>query len=347
MAEERQTVQCECGYCGPVSNFCPECGKMFRNVPLSGLVDREFSTEEKKKLTEHGWRNQYGTLLMTLRDGKLVSCYYTGMNSGAFVGAFVGGFAGDGRMPQKPEELRLVTGYSYDQIGMMPGGMMMGLNGIHLTTAGFTIYLREADYRKEEKVAAPQYRILRLWYGSGTLHADLYSFAEQRSFTVDLVLDDEVRIPFAEEQPQVGLTCPKCGSEFQMGMYCENCGEELKWVTLFSGSTYATCNPPTRSGFHVCKFSDEKLIYEFYTNEITERRYISAKVIDEAYRIIREHHIDEWEQYQNTFDGMMGGDVSVSYLDGDRLVGSSMSHMGFLVQAAYYALMELFQKNIL
>ena len=42
----------------------------------------------------------------------------------AFVGAFVGGFAGDGRMPQKPEELRLVTGYSYDQIGMMPGGMM-------------------------------------------------------------------------------------------------------------------------------------------------------------------------------------------------------------------------------
>ena len=145
----------------------------------------------------------------------------------------------------------------------------------------------------------------------------------------------------------VQLTCPKCGSEFQMGMYCENCGEELKWVTLFSGSTYVTCNPPTRSGFHVCKFSDEKLIYEFYTNEITERRYISAKVIDEAYRIIREHHIDEWEQYQNTFDGMMGGDVSVSYLDGDRLVGSSMSHMGFLVQAAYYALMELFRKNIL
>ena len=339
MAEESQTVQCECGYCGPVSNFCPECGKKFRNVPLSGLVDREFSTEEKQKLTEHGWRNQDGTLLMILRDGRLISQYITGVNAV--------GFTGFGTMQQKPEEFRLDTGYSYYQIGMMPGGMMMGLNGIHLTTAGFTIYLREADYRKEEKVAAPQYRILRLWYGSGTLHADLYSFAEQRSFTVDLVLDDEVRIPFAEEQPQVGLTCPKCGSEFQMGMYCENCGEELKWVTLFSGSTYVTCNPPTRSGFHVCKFSDEKLIYEFYTNEITERRYISAKVIDEAYRIIREHHIDEWEQYQNTFDGMMGGDVSVSYLDGDRLVGSSMSHMGFLVQAAYYALMELFRKNIL
>ena len=204
MAEESQTVQCECGYCGPVSNFCPECGKKFRNVPLSGLVDREFSMEEKKKLTEHGWRNQDDTLLMILRDGRLISQYITGMN--------LAGFTGFGTMQQKPEEFRLDTGYSYYQIGMMPGGTMMGLSGIKVTNTGFTIYLRDSDYHKAEQAGAPQYRILRLWYGSGTLHVDLYSFKDQRSFTVDLVLDDAVRIPFAEEQPKVGLTCPKCGS---------------------------------------------------------------------------------------------------------------------------------------
>jgi hypothetical protein len=339
MAEESQTVQCECGYCGPVSNFCPECGKKFRNVPLSGLVDREFSTEEKQKLTEHGWRNQDGTLLMLLRDGRLISQYITGVNAV--------GFTGFGTMQQKPEEFRLDTGYSYYQIGMMPGGMMMGLFGIKVTSAGFTVYLRDADYHKAEQAGAPQYRILRLWYGSGTLHVDLYSFKDQRSFTVDLVLDDAVRIPFAEEQPKVGLTCPKCGSEFQTGMYCEQCGAELNWEPLFSGSTYSSCNPPVSTGFSVYAFSDEKLIYQYYTNEITERRYISADVIDEAYRIIREYHIDEWEQYQNTYDGIMGGDVSVRYRDGDRLVGTSLSHMGSMVQSAYWALRELFGKNIL
>jgi len=339
MAEERQTVQCECGYCGPVSNFCPECGKQFRSEQVSNRVEREFSIEEKKTLTEHGWRDRDGTLRMILRDGRLISQFITGRD--------VAGFTGFGTMQQKPEEFRLDTGYSYYQIGMMPGAMVMGLSGIKVTNTGFTVYLREADYRKAEQAGAPQYRILRLWYDHGALHADLYSFAEQRSFTVDLVLDDDVRIPFAEEQPQVGLTCPKCGSEFQTGMYCEQCGEELKWVTLFSGSTYSSCNPPVSAGFSVYAFSDEKLIYQYYTNEITERRYISAEVIDEAYQILRKYRIDEWEQHQNAFNGMMGGEVTVRYLDGDRLVGTTLSQMGSVVQAAYRALRELFGKNIL
>lgn len=42
---------------------------------------------------------------------------------------------------------------------------------------------------------------------------------------------------------------------------------------------------------------------------------------------------------------MMGGSVSVMYRDGDKMVGSTMDHMGSAVSGAYWKLMLLFNGN--
>lgn len=371
MADEKQTVQCECGYCGPVSKFCPECGRKMEIEKKEYVCDcgavvtgrfctncgkpgpeheafvpnNELSPEEKKNLAEHGWRDQSGSVRMILRDGRFASSYSIGTNPGFFTGA--------GFTPQKPEELTLDTSYSFSEIGSPFGiGIMMGgmgsaiQSGVH-TNESFCVYLRERDYRKAEPVAPAGCRITKLWYGSGTLHADLYIFEGNKYFTVDLLQDDNVEISFLKPKVPVGLTCPKCGSEFQTGAVCKKCGEQLNWMLLFSGSTYSTTNPPTSEGFRVFEFSDEKLIFEYYSNEALDRRYISAQVLDEAYKIIKEHHIDEWERYKDHMTGIMGGCVYVSYRDGDKLVGSSMDQMGSLVSGAYYALNRLFHQNVL
>ena len=378
MADEKVTVQCECGYNGPLSKFCPQCGKIFETAQKEYICEcgavvtgkfctncgkpgpanenfvpnRELSQDEKQRLAEHGWRDENGTLKMILRNGRFAAQYCPGASNE--------GSDGSGEALQDTEEYQLDTSYSFMDIGYGSMGMMfagaMGLlsggsangnpGGTHPNEV-FRINLRNNDLRKPEPVAPYAYRIMKLWYGAGTLHADLYSFKDNRGYTVDLLQDDNLEISFVEKETPVGLTCPKCGSEFQNGDICEKCGEKLNWVVLFAGSTYSTCNPPTSSGFRVYACTDEKLILDYYSNEASYRRFISAQVLDEAYRIIKEYHIDEWEQYKDRMSGIMGGTVTVSYRDGDRLVGTSMDQMGFQVQGAHSALQTLFFKNIL
>ena len=65
-------------------------------------------------------------------------------------------------------------------------------------------------------------------------------------------------------------------------------------------------------------------------------------IIGPALDIIKEFGIDKWKDYENINNPMMGGSYSVMYRDGDKLVGSTMDHMGSAVTGAYNKLMGLF-----
>ena len=57
--------------------------------------------------------------------------------------------------------------------------------------------------------------------------------------------------------------------------------------------------------------------------------------------IIRKYEIDKWEQYKDKMTGLMGGFQSVSYFDGEKMVGTSTNNM-LGTGAAYHELMMLF-----
>ena len=57
--------------------------------------------------------------------------------------------------------------------------------------------------------------------------------------------------------------------------------------------------------------------------------------------IIRKYEIDKWEQYKDKMTGLMGGFQSVSYFDGEKMVGTSTNNMPG-AGAAYHELMMLF-----
>ena len=61
-----------------------------------------------------------------------------------------------------------------------------------------------------------------------------------------------------------------------------------------------------------------------------------------ALHIIKEYAINKWKDYENINNPMMGGSVSVMYRDGDKMVGSTMDHMGSAVSGAYWKLKLLF-----
>ena len=96
-------------------------------------------------------------------------------------------------------------------------------------------------------------------------------------------------------------------------------------------------NPPRYDGVRVWKFSDTQLIMQ----QGKTFRFIPATVIEPAMEIIRKYEIDKWEEYQGRMSGIMGGSRSVSYWNGEKMVGTSTDHMAG-ASGAYSALYGLF-----
>ena len=177
--------------------------------------------------------------------------------------------------------------------------------------------------------------ILKLWYGSGTLHADIVMKEDNSRPTIDLEIDDSITVP--DPEVRCGWTCPMCGSEKELDTKCSQCGSEIQHFMLFALSEYASTNPPRHSVLRVYKCDDTKLILECGDS----LRFIPASVLEPAYETIRKYGIDKWKEYENHCTGLCGGSQTVSYWDGNAIVGTSTDRMLSAGQA-YSALMNLF-----
>ena len=149
----------------------------------------------------------------------------------------------------------------------------------------------------------------------------------------------EISVDNKASEPGAGWTCSRCGAKLQTGETCTECGAEIKKEMLFSISSYKTTNPPQYDSIIVWKFSDTRLILQ--QNE--SFRFIPATIIEPAMEIIRENEIDKWEEYKGHISGSigMGGSLSVSYWDGEKMAGTSTDYMAGAA-GAYYDLAALF-----
>ena len=301
--------------------YCPECGSprpQFRSPADRGC--RSLADTEKKVLTGHGWRNDSGRFKAVLKDGNLISSYITSITDG------------------EEDTLLIDTEYKFSlqELGMV--SMAYSIQKLEHPDEDFIIYPRDVIFQSEGKNL---YQITKLWYGSGTLHVDLKKCGSYDHFTLDLVLDDNVSIA-SDPVPAIGWTCSKCGKENQTGGFCEECGEAIKKVELFTCSSYQTCNPPKYEGAAVYEFSDTELICVIFDDGKSKYKLLPKDITGPALDIIKEYGIDKWKDYENINNPMMGGSVSVMYRDGDKMVGSTMDHMGSAVSGAYWKLMLLF-----
>ncbi|MBR3700929.1 MAG: hypothetical protein IKM96_04230 [Clostridiales bacterium] len=155
--------------------------------------------------------------------------------------------------------------------------------------------------------------------------------------TSQLKSDDSEKTTDPAPEPTAGWKCAKCGAGNQIGDKCLKCGADIVKEPLFALTEYETCMPPRQSSLRVYKVDDKRLLVE---NE-DQYYFISADVFKPAMEIIRKYEIDNWEQYNSTFIGCMGGSRSVSYFDGEKLAGTSTDHL-MNAGLAYGELMMLF-----
>ena len=315
-----------CTECGTANNgsFCSGCGAPRPQLRSSVNGNTGPLTDtEKKDVIEHGWRDDSGKFKAVLKDGNFTSSYTTSITDG------------------EEDTLQLDTDYKFSlqELGMV--GMAYSIQKLEHPDEDFIIYPRDVFYKNEGRNI---YQITKLWYGSDTLHADLMKCGSYDHFTLDLVLDDNVNIA-SEIAPAIGWTCSKCGKENQTGDVCEECGEKIEKVELFACSAYHTCNPPKYEGAAVYEFSDTELICVIFEDGKSKYKLLSKDITGPALDIIKEYGIDKWKDYENINTQMMGGSVSVMYRDGDKMVGSTLDHMGSAVSDAFWKLMCLFNGN--
>ncbi|SCW26544.1 hypothetical protein SAMN02910456_00102 [Ruminococcaceae bacterium YRB3002] len=303
--EESSNFTCSCGYTGSVSNFCPNCGLMYLGIK-SNASNIARTEEEKAALLQHGWRSREGDFQLAIKGTELSARILSSSGN---------------------VDLRIKTTY-------LPS------NDLRYTAVynkphpdeEFRVYADRAMIPDKDGITYCS--IMKIWYGSGTLHADLLMSEDRSESTVDLEIDDSIVIP--DPEPFCGWTCPKCGSRFETDSKCSRCGADIEHFVLFALSEYVSCNPPRSRAIRVYRFDDTKLILE----DGEFRRFIPASVLEPAYDIIKEYKIDKWEEYK-TLSGVMGGSQSVSYWDGNALVGTSTDYMSG-AGGAYYALSGLF-----
>ena len=304
--EESSTFTCSCGYSGQVSNFCPNCGMMYIGL-MNKATHTVWTEEEKAALLQHGWRSREGDLQLTIKGTELSVRILSASDN---------------------KDLRIRTSY------LSPDHPRFTAiyNKLH-PDEEFRVYADKAMIPDQDGITYCS--IIKIWYGSGTLHADILKSEGHIESTVDLEIDDSIVIP--DPEPVCGWTCPKCGSQFETEYKCSKCGADIEHFVLFYLSEYVTCNPPRSSSLCVYKFDDTKLILE----DGSIRRFIPASVLEPAYDIIKEYKIDKWEEYK-TLSGVMGGSHAVSYWDGNALVGTSTDYTSG-AGGAYYALSGLFR----
>lgn len=318
-----EPVTCTCGFVY-TGNFCTNCGAPRPHLRSSVNGNTWPLTDtEKKALIEHGWRDDSGRFKAVIKDGILTSSYTTSITDG------------------EEDTLQIDTEYKFSlqELGMV--SMAYSIQKLEHPDEDFIIYPRDVFYQSEGR---DLYQITKLWYGSDTLHADLKKCRSYDHFTLDLVLDDNVTIA-SDTEPAIGWTCSKCGKENQTGEFCDECGEKIKKVELFSCSSYQTCNPPKYESATVYEYSDTELICVIFNDGKTKYKLLPKDIAGTALNIIKEYGIDKWKDYENINNPMMGGSVSVMYRDGDKMVGSTMDHMGSAVTGACWKLMLLFNGN--
>ena len=313
-APQNLTFMCECGYNGPLSHFCPNCGKKAAAKTPSG-AEQDL---EKRQLLQHGWTEIDGPGLYKLifKDNILK----------IFVIRYCNGV---------PVDLRKDTEYSFDPDS---NGINMVVNGFKNTDhdiEDFAVYPN--DWKLEDENNKTHLAIVKIWYGFGTLHMDLANWGNPNCFTVDLKMDDSVKISDPESEFKARWTCDKCGATNQTEDKCSECGAVIAKEQLFGISEFASCNPPRHDSLFVYRIDDKKLLV--VRNK--QRYFITADVIEPAMEIIRKYEIDKWEQYKDKMTGFMGGYQSVSYFDGEKMVGTSTNNMPG-AGAAYHELMMLF-----
>ncbi|SFG10115.1 hypothetical protein [Oribacterium sp. WCC10] len=70
-------------------------------------------------------------------------------------------------------------------------------------------------------------------------------------------------------------------------------------------------------------------------------RFIPAAVIESALEIIKKYGIDKMDENKSLMPGVCGGSQSVSFWDGEKMVGASTDSIPG-VSGAYYELIALF-----
>ena len=328
MRPVNNTFTCSCGYTGTVSRFCPECGRAIaaNNAAVyAAPAPSVLTDDEKNAKLNHGWRDSRGQFQVRFKDGQYSTRYVA-----------TAPFGGPGgiEMPTG-EEYRIYAKYEFAP--WTDGGHAWPDLTKLISHPGeeFAVFPRKYCY--SDSTGKNIFAIEKIWYGSNTLHLDLLKWAESLRFTVDLELDESVSIPEPEPEPRAGWTCPQCGATLQTGEKCTECGAEIKTEPLFAISEYMSTNPPRYDGVRVWRFSDTQLIMQ----QGKTFRFIPATVIEPAMEIIRKYEIDKWEEYQGRMSGMMGGSQSVSYWNGEKMVGTSTDHMAG-ASGAYSALYGLF-----
>ena len=311
-APQNLTLQCECGYNGPMSRFCPNCGKKAAAKTPSG-AEQDL---EKRQILQHGWKEIDGPgLYKLIFKDNILKIFVIHYSNGV------------------PVDLRKDTEYSFDPDS---NGINMVVNGFKNTDhdiEDFAVYPN--DWKLEDENNKTHLAIVKIWYGFGTLHMDLANWGNPNCFTVDLKMDDSVKIKDPEHK--AGWTCDNCGATNQTEDKCSECGAVIAKEQLFGISEFASCNPPRQDSLFVYRIDDKKLLV--VRNK--QRYFITADVIEPAMEIIRKYEIDKWEQYKDKMTGLMGGYQSVSYFDGEKMVGTSTNNMPG-VGGAYNELMMLF-----
>ena len=320
--KENKTSTCSCGYTGPESNFCPECGRPWSIVSSVIPSAPTLSDDDKNAKLEHGWRDGNGQYQVRFKDGQFSSRYVVTAPSGP---------AGI-EMPTGVE-YRIYSNYEFAP-WTEEGHSWPDLSKLRSHPGEeFDVFPRSYCYNDD--TGRNIFVIEKIWYGMNTLHMDLLKWGESLRFTVDLELDEGVSIP--DPEPGAGWTCSRCGAKLQPEGKCTKCGAEIKTELLFAISEYAPTIPPRCDGIKVWKFSDTQLIMQRGENY----RFIPATVIETAMEIIRDYEIDKWEEFKDRMSGQMGGSMSVSYWDGEKMVGTSTDHMDGAA-GAYRALYALF-----
>ncbi len=298
--QEEATFQCECGYNGPMSRFCPNCGKMVASKTKSG-AEQDL---EKRQLLQHGWTEIDGPgLFKLIFKDNILKIFVIHYSNGV------------------PVDLRKDTEYSFDPDS---NGINMLVNGFKNTDhdiEDFAVYPN--DWKLEDDNNKTHFAIVKIWYGFGTLHMDLANWGNPNCFTVDLKMDDSVKISDPESEFQAGWTCDKCGANNQTEDKCSECGAVIVKEQLFGISEFASCNPPRQDSLFVYRIDDKKLLV--VRNK--QRYFITADVIEPAMEIIRKYEIDKWEELNKSYTGLMGGCQYVNYFDGEKLVGTSTDHL--------------------
>ena len=299
-APQNLTFQCECGYNGPMSRFCPNCGKMVASKTKSG-AEQDL---EKRQLLQHGWTEIDGPgLYKLIFKDNILKIFVIHYSNGV------------------PVDLYKSTEYSFDPDS---NGINMLVNGFKNTDHDieeFAVYPN--DWKLEDENNITHFAIVKIWYGFGTLHMDLANWGNPNCFTVDLKMDDSVKISDPESEFKAGWTCDKCGATNQTEDKCSECGAVIAKEQLFGISEFASCNPPRQDSLFVYRIDDKKLLV--VRNK--QRYFITADVIEPAMEIIRKYEIDKWEQYKDKMTGLMGGCQYVSYFDGEKMVGTSTDHL--------------------